>query len=103
LYLEEIFYFKKYFFGFGLAHLLAFIVDWQQKKLYGHIIIYISHICMREQACIIGFQQLCFSTCVISHCSLAIYIKKSILRQKEELWKTQIFFTMQKCILQKIL
>ncbi len=25
--------FLKIFFGFGLAHLLAFIVDWQQKKI----------------------------------------------------------------------
>jgi hypothetical protein len=32
---------------------------------------------------------------VMSHFGLAIYIKKSILRQKEELWKLK-YFTMQK-------
>jgi hypothetical protein len=35
------------------------------------------------------------TTRVVSHCSLAIYIKK-YCKAKEELWKTQIYFTMQK-------
>jgi hypothetical protein len=37
----------------------------------------------------------------VSHCGLAIYIKKS-LQAKEELWKRK-YFTMQKYNLQKIL
>jgi hypothetical protein len=37
----------------------------------------------------------------VSHCGLAIYIKK-YLKAKEELWKLK-YFTMQKCNLQKIL
>jgi hypothetical protein len=35
----------------------------------------------------------------VSHCGLAIYIKK-YLKEKEELWKLE-YFTMQKCNLQK--
>jgi hypothetical protein len=31
----------------------------------------------------------------VSHCDLAIYIKKGILKAKEELWKLK-YFTMQK-------
>jgi hypothetical protein len=31
----------------------------------------------------------------VSHCGLAIYIKKGILKAKEELWKFK-YFTMQK-------
>jgi hypothetical protein len=37
---------------------------------------------------------------VESHCALAIYILKSILRAKEELWKFK-YFTMQKYNLPK--
>jgi hypothetical protein len=39
----------------------------------------------------------------VSHRGLAIYIKKKYLKAKEEeeLWKTQIYFTMQKYNLQK--
>ncbi len=39
----------------------------------------------------------------VSHGGLAIYIKKKYLKAKEEeeLWKTQIYFTMQKYNLQK--
>jgi hypothetical protein len=40
---------------------------------------------------------------VVSHCGLAIYIKKKVsCKAKEELWKLK-YFTMQKCNLQKIL
>jgi hypothetical protein len=41
-------------------------------------------------------------TNTVSHCGLAIYIKKSILRKKQELWKLKFNFTMQKYNLQKI-
>jgi hypothetical protein len=40
-------------------------------------------------------------TRAVSHCGLAIYIKKH-LKAKEELWKLK-YFIMQKCNLQKIL
>jgi hypothetical protein len=36
----------------------------------------------------------------VSHCGLAIYIKKKYLKAKEELWKLK-YFTMQKYKLQK--
>jgi hypothetical protein len=36
----------------------------------------------------------------VSHCGLAIYIKKKYLKAKEELWKFK-YFTMQKYNLQK--
>jgi hypothetical protein len=42
-----------------------------------------------------------FGTRGVSHCGLAIYIKK-YLNAKEELWKLK-YFTMQKYNLQKIL
>jgi hypothetical protein len=38
----------------------------------------------------------------VSHCGLAIYIKK-YLKKKEELWKLKYFNTIQKYKLQKIL
>jgi hypothetical protein len=34
----------------------------------------------------------------VSHCSLAVYIKKKYLKAKEELWKFK-YFTMQKYII----
>jgi hypothetical protein len=40
-----------------------------------------------------------YSTMGVSHCGLAIYIKK-YLHAKEELWEFK-YFTMQKCNLQK--
>jgi hypothetical protein len=49
LYLEEIILFFKIFFGFGFAHLLAFIVDWQQKIIiWMYYNLYVSH--MHERA-----------------------------------------------------
>jgi hypothetical protein len=42
-----------------------------------------------------------FGTTGVSHCGLAIYIKKD-LKAKEELWKVK-YFTMHKYNLQKIL
>jgi len=36
----------------------------------------------------------------VSHCGLAIYVKK-YLKAKEELWKLKYFITMQKYNLQK--
>jgi hypothetical protein len=38
----------------------------------------------------------------VSHCGLAIYIKKYLKKAKEELWKLK-YFTMKKYNLQKIL
>jgi hypothetical protein len=48
---------------------------------------------------VLGFANL-NKGCVMSHCGLAIYIKK-YLKAKEELWKLK-YFTLQKHNLQKI-
>ncbi len=58
---------------------------------------------MREQAGIIGFQQLCFSTCVMSRCvAFPFTLKKSILRQKNNYEKLKYFSACKNVIFKKI-